>query len=139
MPGMSRQKRENYFGGAWPNATTIRLEMSTRRCRADRRFLAELAGDGAALEFGVGTGRVGCRSCGGRTGLRHRPLARMVAQLQAKHGATVQVTIGDFDDHGRASSARHLVFNTIGNLTTQDQQVATFANAAEHLGRVGAS
>jgi hypothetical protein len=45
------------------------------------------------------------------------------------------VTIGDMATTRVAGSFRlvYLVFNTIGNLTSQDQQVACFANAAAHL------
>lgn len=60
----------------------------------------------------------------------------MVAQLRAKPGAeAVDVTIGDFATtrvEGTFSVA-YLVFNTIGNLTTQDEQVACFQNVASHL------
>jgi len=60
----------------------------------------------------------------------------MVARLQAKPGAEqIGVTIGDFATttvEGRFSVA-YLVFNTIMNLTTQDEQVACFQNVASHL------
>ena len=60
----------------------------------------------------------------------------MVAQLRAKPGGdAIPVTIGDFATarvEGRFSLA-YLVFNTIGNLTTQDEQVACFENVAAHL------
>src|SRR5215218_5833648 len=100
-------------------------------------FLAGLAGQGAALELGIGTGRIAL------------PLARrgipvhgidlseaMVARLRAKPGAEqINVTIGDFATttvEGRFSLA-YLVFNTIENLTSQDEQVACFQNVADHL------
>jgi len=100
-------------------------------------FIAELAGDGAALELGIGTGRIalplsqrGVRVCGIDLS------EAMVARLQAKPGAeAIGVTIGDFATttvEGRFTVA-YLVFNTIMNLTTQDAQVACFQNAAEHL------
>jgi hypothetical protein len=60
----------------------------------------------------------------------------MVARLRAKPGAEqIGVTIGDFATttvEGRFSVA-YLVFNTIMNLTTQDEQVACFENVAAHL------
>jgi SAM-dependent methyltransferase len=100
-------------------------------------FLAGLAGRGAALEFGIGTGRIAL------------PLARrgipvhgidlseaMVARLRAKLGAEqIGVTIGDFATtavEGRFSVA-YLVFNTIMNLTSQEEQAACFQNVAAHL------
>jgi SAM-dependent methyltransferase len=100
-------------------------------------FLADLAGHGAALELGIGTGRIALP-------LAHRGIRvhgidlseAMVARLRAKPGAEqIDVTIGDFAAttvDGRFSVA-YLVFNTIMNLTTQDGQVACFQNAAAHL------
>jgi SAM-dependent methyltransferase len=100
-------------------------------------FLADLAGDGAALELGIGTGRIALPLA--RRGIRVHGIdlsEAMVARLRAKPGAEqIGVTIGDFATttvEGRFSLA-YLVFNTIGNLTTQDQQVACFQNAAAHL------
>jgi SAM-dependent methyltransferase len=100
-------------------------------------FLADLAGDGAALELGVGTGRIALplAKCGVRVHGIDLSEA-MVARLQAKPGAErVQVTVGDFATTKveGAFSLAYLVFNTIGNLTTQDEQVACFQNASAHL------
>jgi SAM-dependent methyltransferase len=100
-------------------------------------LLAELAGDGAALEFAVGTGRVALPLAA-----RGVPVSgiefstAMAKRLRAKDDAQrVEVTIGDMATTRVDGSFRlvYLVFNTIGNLTTQDQQVACFANAAAHL------
>ena len=60
----------------------------------------------------------------------------MVAQLQAKPGAdAIGVTIGDFSSTRVDGTFRvaYLVFNTIENLTSQDDQVACFSNVADHL------
>jgi len=60
----------------------------------------------------------------------------MVDQLRSKPGAgAINVTIGDMATTRVEGAFRlvYLVYNTIGNLTTQDQQVACFANAAAHL------
>jgi SAM-dependent methyltransferase len=100
-------------------------------------FLAALAGDGAALELAIGTGRIAV------------PLARrgvpvhgidlspdMVAKLREKPGSeSIGVTIGDFAATrvDRTFTLVYLVFNTIGNLTTQEAQVACFENVAAHL------
>jgi SAM-dependent methyltransferase len=100
-------------------------------------FLAELAGDGAALELGIGTGRIALPLA--QRGVRVHGIdlsEAMVAKLRAKPGAEqIGVTIGDFATTtvDGAFSLAYLVFNTIGNLTTQDQQVACFQNAAAHL------
>jgi SAM-dependent methyltransferase len=100
-------------------------------------FLAGLAGGGAALELGIGTGRIALPLA--QRGVRVHGIdlsAAMVARLRAKPGAEqVTVTIGDFATttvEGRFSVA-YLVFNTIMNLTTQDGQVACFQNVAAHL------
>jgi SAM-dependent methyltransferase len=100
-------------------------------------LLADLAGHGAALELGIGTGRIALPLA--RRGVRVHGIdlsEAMVARLRAKPGAEqIGVTIGDFATttvDGRFSLA-YLVFNTIGNLTTQDGQVACFQNVAAHL------
>jgi SAM-dependent methyltransferase len=100
-------------------------------------FLAALAGDGAALELGVGTGRIALPLAARGVPVHGIDLsAAMVARLRAKPGAAdVGVTVGDFATtrvQGEFSLA-YLVFNTISNLTTQEAQVACFANVAAHL------
>jgi SAM-dependent methyltransferase len=100
-------------------------------------FLAGLAGDGAALELGVGTGRIALPLSRRGVPVHGIDLSEaMVARLRAKPGADrIGVTIGDFATttvDGRFAVA-YLVFNTIGNLTTQDEQVACFQNVAAHL------
>ena len=99
--------------------------------------LAELAGDGAALELAIGTGRVALPLVARGVPVSGIDLSTaMVEQLRAKDGAQrIEVTIGDMATTRIGGSFRlvYLVFNTIGNLTTQDQQVACFANAAAHL------
>ena len=60
----------------------------------------------------------------------------MVAKLREKPGAEqIDVTLGDFaSTRVRGSfSVAYLVWNAITNLTTQDEQVACFANVAAHL------
>lgn len=97
--------------------------------------LASLAGDGPALELAIGTGRVAIP-------LRARGVevsgielsAPMVAQLHRK-APEVPVTVGDMATTrvDGTFTLVYLVFNTLGNLRTQDEQVACFANAATHL------
>ena len=100
-------------------------------------FLAELAGTGAALELGVGTGRIALPLS--RRGVRVHGIElspAMVAELQAKPGADgIDVIIGDFATARVAGTftLAYLVRNTITNLTTQDEQVACFRNVAAHL------
>jgi SAM-dependent methyltransferase len=100
-------------------------------------FLEELAGDGAALELGIGTGRIALPLAARGVPVHGIDLSEaMVAMLRAKPGgADIPVTIGDFATarvDGEFSLA-YLVFNTISNLTTQDEQVACFENVATHL------
>jgi SAM-dependent methyltransferase len=99
--------------------------------------LAELAGDGAALEFAIGTGRVAVplRERGVLvTGIEmSRPV---IDQLRTKvDEATIPVIVGDMAAAiapGRYTLV-YLIYNTIANLLTQAEQVACFRNAAHHL------
>jgi SAM-dependent methyltransferase len=99
--------------------------------------LVELAGTGPALELGIGTGRIALPLS--RRGLRVHGIElspAMVTQLQAQPGASdIGVTIGDFATAKAAErfTLVYLVRNTITNLTTQDEQVECFRNAASHL------
>ena len=99
--------------------------------------LAGLAGEGSALELGIGTGRVAIPLHQRGVSVHGIDLSEaMVAQLRAKPAATgIEVTIGDFATARAPGSHRlaYLVFNTISNLTSQDDQVACFANVARHL------
>jgi len=100
-------------------------------------LLAELAGDGAALELGIGTGRIALPLA--QRGVRVHGIdlsTAMVERLRAKPGAEqIGVTIGDFATAAvdGTFTVAYLVFNTIMNLTTQDEQVACFENVAAHL------
>jgi SAM-dependent methyltransferase len=99
--------------------------------------LAELAGDGPALELGIGTGRIALPLAQRGVPVHGIDLSQaMVARLREKPGsAEIGTTIGDFATTRVDGTFRlvYLVFNTIMNLTTQDQQVACFENAARHL------
>ena len=100
-------------------------------------FLAGLAGEGAALELGIGTGRIALPLAARGVRVHGIDLSEaMVARLRAKPDAeAIGVTIGDFATTrvGRTFTLAYVVFNTIGNLTTQDEQVACFENVAAHL------
>lgn len=100
-------------------------------------FLADLAGDGRALEFAIGTGRVALPLAGRAVPVHGVDLSRaMVARLRTKPGGdAIGVTIGDFATTSvdGTFSVVYLVYNTIMNLTTQAEQVACFRNAAAHL------
>jgi SAM-dependent methyltransferase len=100
-------------------------------------FLAELAGNGRALELGIGTGRIAVPLAACGVEVHGIDLSRaMVSRLRGKPGGdAIPVTIGDFATAKADGTFRlvYLVFNTIGNLTTQAEQVACFRNAAAHL------
>ncbi|MGI5441153.1 class I SAM-dependent DNA methyltransferase [Streptomyces shenzhenensis] len=103
--------------------------------------LAELAGDGAALEFAIGTGRVAVPLAARGvpvTGIELSP--PMVERLRTKADeASIPVVIGDMATAAAPGDYTlvYLVFNTISNLLTQAEQVECFRNAARHLGPGG--
>ncbi|WP_018566017.1 class I SAM-dependent DNA methyltransferase [Streptomyces sp. PsTaAH-124] len=100
-------------------------------------FLARLAGDGTAVEFAVGTGRVAVPLAERGVPVTGIELSRPMAErLRSKADeATVPVVIGDMattvvpGEH----TLVYLVYNTISNLLTQAEQVECFRNAARHL------
>jgi SAM-dependent methyltransferase len=100
-------------------------------------FLADLTGDGRALELGIGTGRIALPLAARGVPVHGIELSKaMVARLRAKPGGVgIGVTIGDFSTTKADGTFRlaYLIFNTINNLTTQAAQVACFRNVAEHL------
>jgi SAM-dependent methyltransferase len=100
-------------------------------------FLVELAGSGRALELGIGTGRIALPLAQRGVPVHGIDLSKaMVARLRAKPGGQdIGVTIGDFATTpvDGTFSVAYVVFNTIMNLTTQDEQVACFRNVAAHL------
>ncbi|GAA3715904.1 class I SAM-dependent methyltransferase [Streptomyces tremellae] len=100
-------------------------------------LLAELAGDGRALEFAIGTGRVGVPLRGRGVRVAGIELSEpMLAVLRRKAGEdALPVALGDMATTvvpGEFSLV-YLVYNTITNLLTQDEQVECFRNAARHL------
>lgn len=109
--------------------------------RMEVDVLAGLAGDGGrALELAVGTGRVALPLAARGVEVSGVDLSSaMVERMRDKPGgAELNVEIGDFTSTRVPGDFDlvYLVYNTIGNVTTQDAQVATFENAARHL-RVG--
>jgi SAM-dependent methyltransferase len=103
--------------------------------------LAELAGGGAALEFAIGTGRVAVPLAERGVPVTGIELSRpMLAQLRTKvDEATIPVVVGDMATATVPGDFTlvYLVYNTISNLLTQDEQVECFRNAARHLGPGG--
>jgi SAM-dependent methyltransferase len=100
-------------------------------------LLAELAGDGRALELGIGTGRIALPLARRGVPVHGIDLSRaMTSRLREKPGGEeIGVSIGDFATTtvDGAFSVAYLVFNTINNLITQAEQVACFRNVAAQL------
>lgn len=100
-------------------------------------FLKALAGKGAALELGIGTGRIALPLSQKGVSVHGIDLSPdMLEQLKVKPGgASTPVTLGDFSTTKVKGYFQlvFLVFNTITNLTTQEAQVQCFQNAADHL------
>ena len=99
--------------------------------------LAELAGQGQALELAIVTGRVAIPLSERGVAITGIELsAPMVAQLRTKaDDATIPVVPGDMATAHvpGAFTLVYLVYNTISNLLTQSEQVSCFRNAARHL------
>jgi SAM-dependent methyltransferase len=100
-------------------------------------FLEQLAHGGRALELAIGTGRIALplSAKGVRVdGIDFSPA--MIAKLRAKPGGTqLNVTLGNFADVAvpETYDLIYIVFNTLFNLLTQDEQVRCFENVAAHL------
>jgi SAM-dependent methyltransferase len=126
---------EDYFAG--PVAKRYDAETADMPVEPVVEFLADLAGEGPALELAIGTGRIALPLA--ERGIRVAGIdlsSDMVAQLRAKPGGeAIEVAIGDYATtrvDGEFSLV-YIVFNSISNQTTQEGQVATFENAAAHL------
>ncbi len=105
-------------------------------------LLAALAGDGAALELAIGTGRVAIPLAERGVPVTGIELSEpMAGKLHEKVGTgSIPVAIGDMATTRVPGEFAlvYLVFNTISNLLTQEEQVECFRNAARHLSPGGA-
>ena len=137
----SRSLPENYFGeevaARYDGDPEHDPMFSSEAIEPVVDFLAERARGGAALELGIGTGRIALPLSQRGVQVHGIDLSEaMVARLKAKPGGDrIPVVIGDFATakvEGRFTLA-YLVYNTIQNLTTQEAQVACFQNVAAHL------
>jgi SAM-dependent methyltransferase len=105
-------------------------------------FLEQLAGRGPVLELAIGTGRIALPLAA--RGIRVDGVdisPAMIAQLRAKPGGgAIAVTVGNFADVPVPGTYRliFVVWNTLFNLLTQEDQVRCFANVADHLTDDGA-
>ncbi len=104
-------------------------------------FLEQLAQGGRALELAIGTGRIALPLSGKGVqvdGIDFSP--SMIEKLRAKPGgAKLAVTLGNFADVAVPDTYDliYIVFNTLFNLLTQDEQVRCFENVAAHLTEKG--
>ncbi len=100
-------------------------------------FLARFAGQREALEFAVGTGRIALPLTAAGVPVDGIEMSQhMIERMREKpSGEAITVTTGDMSrvSAGRTYGLVYLVYNTIGNLLTQDEQVRCFENAARHL------
>ena len=100
-------------------------------------FLVDVSSGGPVLEFGVGTGRLALALCARGLSVSGVELSpHMVKQLEGKPGAdAIPVVVGDMRTTRVSGDFRlvYLVANTIMNVTTQEDQLEVFANAADHL------
>jgi SAM-dependent methyltransferase len=99
--------------------------------------LDDLAGDGRALELGIGTGRFALPLADKGVEVHGIDASEsMIARLRAKPGSErITVTQGDFAEvpvEGKYSLV-YIVFNTLFALTSQQEQVQCFRNVAAHL------
>ena len=105
------------------------------------RLISEIAGNGRILELAIGTGRIALPLAAmghDVSGIEGSP--DMVAKLREKPGGeALRVEIGDFADVGIEGPFDHvfLVFNTLFNLQSQEDQIRCFANVAERLSEGG--
>lgn len=129
--------RENYFGEDVAARYDGGPMFSPEVLGPTVDLLADLVGDGRALEFAIGTGRVAIPLAERGVPVSGIELsAAMADRLAAKNRTNrIEVTIGDMTTARVEGLFRlvYLVWNSIGNLLTQDDQVACFANAAGHL------
>ncbi|MDP9233472.1 MAG: class I SAM-dependent methyltransferase, partial [Actinomycetota bacterium] len=100
-------------------------------------FLERLAGGGPVLELAIGTGRIALPLAAGGLRVDGIDLSEaMVARLRAKPGGDqIAVTLGDFAEVPVKGSYPliFVVFNTLFNLLTQEDQIRCFRNVAAHL------
>lgn len=130
------------YGDRWAGIYDERVAWRAGDVEPVVDLLADLAGDGPALELGVGTGRVALPLADRGVevhGLEASPA--MVERLRAKpSGADLPVTVGDMADMDVEGSFRLVfaVFSTLFALPSQEAQVRCFNGVARHLAPDGA-
>ena len=124
--------------GKWDAEVAKRYEKHMRGDEEEAaKFLSSYAEGSSALEFAIGTGRIAIplmKKGVQVEGIEASP--HMVERLHANpEGQDINVTIGDMSvvSTNRQYKLVYLVFNTIFNLLTVDDQIRCFENAARHL------
>ncbi len=127
---------------SWDAERAKRYATHLRGDEADAAaFLSSYSENGSALEFAIGTGRIGIP-------LKEKGMAvegiegspEMVAQLHAHPtGKDIPAVVGDMSQAttGKKYNVVYLVYNTIFNLLTADNQIRCFENAAKHMTKAG--
>ncbi|GGK79377.1 methyltransferase domain-containing protein [Mangrovihabitans endophyticus] len=105
------------------------------------RFLAELADDGHALEFAIGTGRVAIPLIEHGVPVAGIELSQPMADQLNRKRTDIPVVIGDMATTTVAGqfSLVYVVWNSISNLRTQPEQVACFRNGVQGVRRQAGS
>jgi len=129
---------DGYQRGFGEDIAEIYDELSVRGDEeATVAFLEQLARGGPVLELAIGTGRIALPLAARGIVVDGIDLSpAMVAKLRAKPGGdAISVTIGDFAEVPVPGTYGliYVVFNTLFNLLTQDDQVRCFENVAAHL------
>lgn len=128
----SRRAWDAVYASSTP--VPVEPDASTQACVT---VLRELVGGGAALELAVGHGRIAIPLAASGVAVDGIDISPKAIELIGEHpqGGAVNASVADISDFALDSdySLIYLVFNTVMNLTTQDQQVACFENAARHL------
>ncbi len=101
------------------------------------KLLTDLAGDGPALELGIGTGRIALPLLENGINVQGIDASEaMLSRLRSKKGGNeIDVLIGSFADFeiGRQFRLIYVAFNTFFALLTQEEQVQCFQSVSEHL------
>lgn len=104
---------------------------------ASIELLAELAGEGPALELGIGTGRIALPPAEKGVPVEGIDASEaMLAKLRSKpHGSEINVRTGSFADFKmeKRFQLMYVVYNTFFNLLTQEEQVRCFQTVRDHL------
>lgn len=127
---------------SWDDEVAARYEKHLRGDEEDAvKFLSSYADGGNVLEFAIGTGRIAIplmKKGVQVEGIESSP--QMVERLHANsEGQSIHVTIGDMSvtSTKRQYKLVYLVYNTIFNLLTAEDQIRCFENAARHLSSDG--